>query len=380
MRWRLSIFLIMLCTSSWAQSIFISQYTPGNYLSDNSHLVAIANPSATSISLEGYLLVSRDYSVRLSKAAILKPKSVFRIGKMTGAGQALDMELNKSPDFLIRFNLLESEGNYIALLDRNGGLVDAFYYSPLPNVPFLPDRDTCITFSGQRIPYYLPPENRDAWSYLSRGDGPSNAFVQEAGKWRETSSESAPPITSHEDLTVRYFEGIATLKWQTAYEIGVARHVIERSLDQESFEAAGEVAAVGDSQEEHYYRYYDKDLIIGRVYFYRIRSEGVGREPVYSKIKSVRVQDGLEEFEMETILVPHGDGTELNLRFLSQYSQEVRIKLLDERLSEVAILFSGYVYAREPNLLKIGQRLPPGRYLLIAATETSRFGKEIVVE
>lgn len=376
----LLILLAMLWGSAEAQGIFISRYVPGNYLSDNAHLVELSNPGAARINLEGYLLVTRDYSVRLPASAAIGPGSTLRIAKKAGAGLPVDIPLSQSLDFLIRFNLLETEGNYVALLDRKGGIVDAFYYSPLPNVPFLPARDTLITFDGERISFFLPPENRDAWSYLSRSSGAQEAFEQVQGKWRTLSSAEAAPIANHEDLTVRYFEGIVTLKWATSYELGVARHLVERSLDQESFDVVGETQAIGDSQQENQYKYYDKDLVIGKVYFYRIRTEGVGKKPVYSKIKSVRVEDGLEEFEMETILVPHSDGAELNLRFISQYSQEVRIKLLDERMAEVAILFSGYVYAREPNLLKIGQRLPPGRYLVLAATETSRFGKEIVVE
>ena len=49
-------------------------------------------------------------------------------------------------------------------------------------------------------------------------------------------------------------------------------------------------------------------------------------------------------------------------------------------MAEVAILFSDYVTARQPNLLKVSRRLPPGRYLLLASTETGRFGKKFVVK
>lgn len=361
------------------QGVFVSRFRPANYLSNNRHLVEIQHAGRGSTNLEGYLLVTRDYSVRLPRGANVSAGSKFRIGKTSTNENPLDLELAGMPDFLIRFHLMENEGNYVALLDRNGKMVDGFYYAPEKNVPFLPDRDTSITFSGLKIPFSLPPENRSSWSYLNSRDEPGLDFVLERGTWKKIADRSILEATRCEDVTLRYFEGIVSVKWSTRFESGVEGHFVERSLDQENFEEIGNVSAKGNTQERNLYAYYDDQVALGKNYFYRIRSQIKGKEDVYSKVVSLKIQEGEDPFSMEAILVPYNDGTELNLRFTSLYAQDIRIKLLDERMAEVAILFQGYVNAREPKLLKVSRRLGPGKYLILTSTEGQRFGKEIFI-
>ncbi len=374
--------IIGLCLTTWlpAQEVLITRFQPGNYLADNLHLVELRCPGRNRVNVEGYLLVTRDYSVRLPKGAVVSASKPFVIGKMNSGDRPLDFELNSAPDFLIRFHLMETEGNYVALINRNGKMVDGFYYSPQPNVPFLPERDTSITFDRERLPFFLPPENRPIWGYLDARDDPNNEFERVQGKWTLKNASSTSEPTDITDLTLRYFDGIVTVKWASAFEKGVESYAIERSIDQKTFEQIGEVKAVGLSTEFNYYAFYDKNIELGRDYFYRIRSITEGEREMFSKLSSVRIEEGLEEFSMEVIVAPHSDGAELNLRFISAYSQEIRIKLLDERMSEVAILFQDYVTADQPNLLKVARRLPSGTYLVLASTETRRFGKEFVVK
>lgn len=379
MRWQIFISMVMLCGPLWSQSIFISRFTPGNYLSDDLHLVEIATTNRQPTSLAGYLIVTRNYAVRLPENSTLAEGSIFQVGKENNSTQTYDIQLSKTPDFLIRFNFAESQGNYVALFDPQGNLQDAFYHAPQPNVPFLPGKDTLITYSGQRIPYYLPPENRNEWSYLNLEDSPGLSFVQLGGKWQSATANSQElPMTSYRDFSVRYFDGIVSLKWATRFEEEGLEHTVQRSEDQKHFYPLGKVDSKGETKEYQYYSFYDKEVVSGKAYTYRIQASD-GEEEVFSPIRSILPKEGIEEFEMEAILVPSTGGIELNLRFTSQYSQDIRIKLLDENLGEVAILFDGYVFARGPNLLKMAKRIPPGSYTVLATTETKRFGKEILV-
>lgn len=380
MRWLITLCILVSASLLRAQGIFISKFTPGNYLSDNFHCVELGNPAAVPADVGGYLVITRNYSVRLAAGTRIQPRSLLRIGKHSGSGQTFDIQLSNTKDFLIRFNLNEDEGNYVCLIDPKGKMVDAFYHSPRPNVPFLPDRDTLITFSGTKIPYYLPPENRQVWNYLSYGDDPGISFYQRLGKW-QLSTEGTPstPLTSYHDFSARYFDGIVTLKWSTSYEEDVISHVVERSEDQENFTRIGQVISKGNSDEYQFYPFYDKDIQPGKAYSYRVKGvDGFGNE-VFSQIRSIQAEDGISEFEMEVILVPYGDEAELNLRFSSEYSQNVQIKLLNEHLAEVAILFDDYVFARRPNLLKVSRRLTSGRYTVLATTADKRFGQDIVI-
>ncbi len=381
MRWLIfTIILVLSGTLLRGQGVFISKFTPGNYLSDNLHCVELGNPAASSTDIGGYLIVTRNYSVRLPAGTQIPSRGLLRIGKRSSETQSFDIELSRTDDFLIRFNLIGDEGNYVGLLDPKGKIIDAFYHSPRPNVPFLPDRDTLITFSGTKIPFYLPPENRGVWKYLSYGDDPGISFFQRLGKWQlSTNGTPNTPLTSYNDFSARYFDGIVTLKWSTTFEKDVISHAVERSEDQENFVRIGQVISKGNSDEYQFYPFFDKEIESGKAYSYRIKGvDGLGNE-VYSQIRSIKSEDGVSEFEMEVILLPYGNETELNLRFSSEYSQNVQIKLLNEHLAEVAILFDDYVFARRPNLLKVSRRLTSGRYTILATTADKRFGKDIVI-
>ncbi|MEM0998491.1 MAG: hypothetical protein AAGN35_15630 [Bacteroidota bacterium] len=378
MRHILLIAVLLLAGGVYAQEVevFVSRYIPGNYLADNNHRVQFFNPGTRPVSLEGYLMVTRDYSVRLPAAARIGPRSVFTIAKEQAPG--VNLILSDVPDFLIRFRLREDEGNYLVLIDRQGNIQEAMYYSPVPNVPFLPERDTLITYAREKLPYYVPPENRQVWSYISVGDGPTRTFVKQGGEWK-LSRGNIKPSTDYRSLNVRYFDGIVTLRWTTAFEQNCRFHHLERSEDQEVFAPVARIASQGDSREFQSYEYYEKNVEEDKTYYYRLRSEDIFGNSVFSKIRGLKTEEGQEEFSLEVISGPNITGGALNVRFTSRYAQRVRLKLFDEQMREVAILFNDYVFAGIPNLLKVDRPLVAGRYLILAYTETERFGKQVEV-
>jgi hypothetical protein len=378
MRYLLTGLGIMLWGISFSQSIFISRIVPGNYLSDNRHRIEFYNPENASQSLEGYLLVTRDYSVRLPAEARVPPKGTYVLAKNRASG--VNLSLATTPDFLIRFPLLEHEGNYIVLFDPKGRILEALYYSPVPNVPFLPDRDTLYTYSREKIPYYIPPENRAIWNHFTAGSDPGSFFVKVKGDWR-MSSLRENPATEYQNVTLRYKEGILSLKWTVTFEKDSRLHIVEKSTDIERFVPVDTLLSQGDTRDFRQYAYYEEGLEKGSTVYYRIRNvDAAGRE-IYSRIREVKAEEGQEEFGMEVLQgTASGGGGPLRLRFNSQFSQQVRIKLYDDRLMEIAILFDDFVYAGIPGLLKVGRKLPPGNYLILAETETKRFGQNFEVK
>ncbi|MEY3442604.1 MAG: hypothetical protein RLZZ519_885 [Bacteroidota bacterium] len=373
----LSLLMTIFCGAAFSQGIFISRIVPGNYLSDNRHRVEFSNPANKLQSLEGYLLVTRDYSVRLPAEARIPAKGTFVLAKNPALGVNLSMAT--TPDFLIRFPMVEHEGNYLVLFDPNGRIVEALYFSPVPNVPFLPDRDTLYTYSREKIPYYIPPENRTVWSHFTAGSNPSNVFVKTNGAWR-SSNILEKPATEYHTVTVRFKEGIMSLKWITAFENGSKFHIVERGTDIEHFEPIDTLVSLGNSREFRQYAFYDEGLERGLTYYYRIRNIDAAGKESYSRIREVKAEEGQEEFSMEVLQGPSNGAGQWRLRFNSQFSQQVRIKLYDERLMEIAVLFDDFVYAGNPGLLKIGRKLLPGSYLILAETETRRFGQNFEVK
>jgi hypothetical protein len=376
MRGLLTVLGIMLWGMTFSQSIFISRIVPGNYLSDNRHRVQFTNPQNVSQSLEGYLLVTRDYSVRLPAEARVPARGTYMLAK--NRAPDVDLSLATTPDFLIRFPLLEHEGNYLVLFDPSGRILEALYYSPVPNVPFLPERDTLYTYSREKIPYYIPPENRPVWNHFTAGTDPALYFLKTKGVWR-MSSLRENPATEYQNVTVRYNEGIMSLKWSVAFEKDSRLHIVEKSTDIERFVPVDTIPSQGDTRDFRLYDYYEEGLEKGATYYYRIRNiDAAGRE-IYSRIREVKAEEGQEEFSMEVLQGAASGGGPLRLRFNSQYSQQVRIKLYDERHMEVAILFDDFIYAGVPSLLKVGRDLPVGHYLILAETETKRFGQRFEV-
>jgi hypothetical protein len=359
-----------------AQVPVLTRYIPGNYLTDQSHRVELANPGAQTLSLGGYLLVTRDYSVRLPASARIPARGSLQIGRDPAPGVGLS--LSRTPDFLIRFHFLEHEGQYIALFDPAMRLLEAAYFSPSANVPFLPDRDTCITMDGTRIPFILPPENRPVWQYVRTNSGKVGGFTKQEGKWvMQSMVVAVPPSTEYGDLQLRYQDGIMTIKWMTNFEQGCSRHVIERCQDQASFLPVGEMDGGGDSQSGRTYSFLEQGLQPGGRYYYRIKGEDASGNPVFSPIKEVVAEEVREPFLLEVVTGDVQTDHGLSIRFSSVRPQNVRIKLFDEQLQEVAFLYDDHAFGGVPVLIRVGKRLEPGkRYLVMATTDGGRYGVE----
>jgi hypothetical protein len=359
-----------------AQAPVLTRYIPGNYLADQSHRVELSNPGPKALPLDGYLLVTRDYSVRLPASAQLPARGTLQIGRDPGPG--IGLALSRTPDFLIRFHFLEHEGQYIALFNPAMQLLEAAYFSPSANVPFLPDRDTCITMDGTRIPFILPPENSPIWQYVRTTSGRAVGFNKKDGQWYvQGMVAAAPPSTEYRELQLGYKEGIMTVKWTANFEQGCSRHIIERCEDQVSFTPVGELLSEGDTKEARRYTFLEQGLRPSGRYYYRIKGEDASGNPVYSPIREVVAAEVREPFLLEAIAGPDGNGSSVSIRFSATTSQNVRIKLFDEQLREVAFLYEDYAFAGVPVLLRVGTRLEPGRrYLVMATTDGGRYGVE----
>lgn len=374
--------LLLLSLNGQGQGgIFVSHYLPGDYLSDNRHRIDIYNSFPQTVYIGGWILATRDYVVRFPAGTRIARESALRIGKANSSKNLLDVELSKVPDFLIKIRNRDFPGNFVVLFNTKMQIMDAFYYSPLPKVPFLPASDTLITFDQQKIPYNLPSEQNKAWGFVSMAEDPVIAFVQIDGKWSVTSAaESAEMPTSYGNLNLRYEEGIISLKWSTRFERQCGPHIIERSEDQQNFEEVARIESKGDSKVFQQYEHLIAREANGKTYYYRIRSEDIFGNEVVSRVGEIELKEGQEEFSLKAFEGKQFGARELNVRFQSSYSQRVKILLLDENLREEAVLFRDYVFADTPNLIKFAAPAAAGWYWILAETETRRFWEKIEIK
>ena len=367
----------------FSQNVFISKYIPGNYLRNNEHRVELFNAGSMPLKLGGYLIVTRQYSVRLPQNTAIKPGAVFTIGKKSGPNDKLDLELSRTGDFLIRYAEPTYKGNYIALLDRNKNMVDGMFFTYTGEVPFLPDRGFTITYSGDTIYFVIPAENGPFFTNrgVFLGEDPTLCcFIQVDGNWIPTSSNTnLSPVTEYRSLTARYYEGIITLRFETAFEENCRFHEVQRSLNGKDFEAIGQVAGKGKVFKGESYELYDAAVHEGVKYFYRVVNTDIYGNQISSPVQEIIARNEPKDFMMDIFIAHSGNRNEVNIRFLSRQTQRVRIKMLDKGYREVAILFDDEIGEEIQNLLKISEPLMPDDYLIVAETEQERVFKEISI-
>jgi hypothetical protein len=377
----LGVILLGMVGITAAQSLYVARYIPGNFRFDNLHRIEILNNTAKPVSLAGFMLVTRDYSLRLPANATVQPFSLYRVGKRREVGAPpLDLELAGYGDFLIRIFARKVEGNYFALFDRGGRMVDAFYFSQLTNVPFLPDTGTLITANRQYLSFRVPPESSPVWKYYGVGEDPAIGFVQVEGQWRPTSSNpkrSVLQATEFDQLNGRYREGIVALNFSTKYEDNVRSIQVQRAQvdvnGPTEFATIGTLAAAGISRLPRSYTYFDPTTQKGLTYYYRLRHVDVFGQEVLSKVAEVPAIQVKVEFWME--VVPAVGNQAPGVRFYSAYSQRVKIKLLDAAHREVALLYDNLAYADVQQLLRLNRQLPQGHYTLLASTDGQRYAQ-----
>jgi hypothetical protein len=361
--------------------IVVREFVPGNYLAGSTHRVVLENTTGRSVGVGGWLLVTRDYSMRLPPGTRIPPRGTFRIGNNPTQDRSLNLVITQNPEFLVRLYSPRIQGNYAALFDTEGRFVHGFYNSELPAVPFLPDTGSLILDDNTRIPFALPPENHPKWGYFPFAGDPAVGFERAGEEWRvipaNPNSGSLYPRLSVVDFTGRFAQGIVTLKWATQTEENVEQLVLERSTDLRNYTPLDTLQASGVVNQLTSYTYYDNTVAPNQTYYYRLHNLDIPAQRVYSQVAEVSAQEVAVEFWWEVFPTAAERSADVGIRFFSAFTQQLKIKLLDAQLAEVGLLYHDIVYAETQNLLRLAQGLPPGDYWVVATTETQRYFQRI---
>lgn len=99
------------------------------------------------------------------------------------------------------------------------------------------------------------------------------------------------PVQSLE-LSATLHNTTATVNWVTDNEINTDRFIVERSIDNKNFIAAGEKAAAGNNAGRSYYSYDDNIAAVNaNIIYYRIKAVDANGKTTYSKVVAVRISN-----------------------------------------------------------------------------------------
>jgi len=355
---------------------------PGNpqHQHDVLFRIDLFNESEDFVDLSGYVLVTRHFALRLPTNTFIRRYSHLRLGRNDFNGD-LDLAFSNLPTWKERKVDTEEEGDFVALLDPSLEMVDGFLYSPRATVNFLPTREWLQTPADDQLRLSIPDESDPRWEYLRNRRDPAMAFVRINGDWRPSSrSRNLWPATQFRDLSAKYVDGIATIQWRTLFERDCYFHILERSTDGKNYRPIEQVSGPVNSEDPFEYTLYDTGVERDRLYYYRVSCTDKFGYTTYATATKLRTQETPGEFTFDVIRAEIEGGRSFDVRFSSKDQQQVRVKLMDEALREVAVLFYGTVEAERQTLINYQDELANGKYYLIVATEKRRYYEPLIIE
>ena len=105
------------------------------------------------------------------------------------------------------------------------------------------------------------------------------------------------------------------LTWLTASELNNSHFEIERSEDGKIFKQIGQISGKGTTVEETDYQFMDEAIVLGTLYYYRLKQVDFDGQFEYSEIRTAQVKSDTES--MVIYPNPIGIGQQLNVRFQS---------------------------------------------------------------
>lgn len=334
-------YALTLLTLLWGQTPLILRFIPGQFRENAHHQIDLYNPYPYALALGGWLVVTREYSVRLPPTLVLAPKQQYRLAKRGG-----DLPLLGYPDFLIRFPDGAYPGAYVALLDEKGRLRKGLYLAPSPQVAFLPDSGTHITPDKKRISFTLPSETATGWEYVPWEADPITGVVRIGSTWRYTVADAQKEIQLYAPLRfsapLAAYEGQAIhLTWEVEGRELCATYHLERWDPKQGWQKiAGFPCPSVRSRIK--VEYYDPAIQAEARYRYRLRYEltpSVWVESSPTEVYTYRVETPLR-IESHPGLV----------RLWVAQSQPIKVRLLDAHFVERLRIYDGWVNAQVENL------------------------------
>jgi len=365
-------------TSILNAQVYFSKYV-GNVPSESrGHYFELFNEHPHTIDLSGYLVVSRNYVLRIPDNTFINPLQKIRIGNPFQESSDLYFEDIRS--FKYRYVEGLAAGDFLILLDNTSAsrqLVDAFLFSREREVDYLPYKEELSLRDMQDLVLSVPSEEAAVWKFLRAEDepDPALAYLRIGGVWKISSrTKNMLPALDFSDLSATFDLGSVNLAWTTESEQDCYNYFVLRSEDGNNYQQIGIVPAKENSN-RNTYSFVDNHIRPDKRYYYRIKNIDKFGFPLFSEYEEVRTGETDNRFDMQIIRI----GQALNLRFASAAAQHIRIKIMDADFREIDLLFHGEVEANKDNLIEYLKNLNVGKYYVIAQTEEQRFYEEFII-
>lgn len=326
----------------FGQAPEVIRFIPGRFRENALHQIDLYNPFSQPLNLSHWLLVTREYSVRLPAGFVLYPRQRFRIAKSSG-----DLRLDRYPDFLIRFPEEGQPGAYVALLDEQRRLRRGIYLAPLPQVVFLPDSGINITREGKRIPFFLPSETAPAWEFIPWEPDPITGVVRIGTQWRYTVADAEKETRIYAPLrfpllVASYEQGAVHLFWEVETRDACEKYRLERMGEQRRWETIATFPCPTQRPARLRVEHYDLTVREGAGYRYRLVYEMPPTLRIESLPAQVRCQHTKPPLQVSAT---HG-----YLRLQVAQSQPVKVRLLDAYFTERLRLYDGWLNGSVENV------------------------------
>jgi hypothetical protein len=347
----------------WSQNPQIIRFIPGVYRENVNHRIDLYNPTKAPISLERWLLVTRDYSFEFPAGVKIPPQQRLTILKVGG-----DISLDRHPNFLIRIPDATQAGHYAVLIDPTGQARAGLYLAPIPQVRFLPDSGVHISHGGRPIPFYLPSETASLWQYVPWDPDPITGVALIRGQWRYTTANEEKEKLLYAPIRFSTLYGEAdTLGILLTYEVEIrepcSRYFLERQTELQGWHPILTHSCSGPGR--YKFQYYDTITFAGARYAYRliyVSSEG---DTLISLPLVIQTKVYTPPFQMRA--------TRGFLRLYVERSQPIKIKLLNAQYEEVLRLYDGWLNGGVENVFRWEPQRYPDAHYVVVWTPTRRY-------
>jgi len=371
------IFYLLFFILSWAflfrlnAQIIIHKFIPGDFRFSNTHRVELLNIGNTSVNIGDYLVITRDYSVKIPSKTYLLPNQKYILAQKNSIIKP-DLDLTSCKDFLFKPYKKNVEGNYVVLFSPYLQFLDGFYFSQLKDVPFLPEKNRLILGNGNIIHYEIPEPNFPKWKYYPMGEDPAIGFEQYLNEWRITSVYPHKKLYSQvqfKNFGYRFLNHVVNFYLETSTEENLAYFELQK-MNGNTFQTLFRIEP-SNSFKGGIYKFADSEVPLNQTLYYRVVSLDQFGVKTYTKVIEVETKENKKDFWYEILPQKPNPQQEISLRFLSSFSQNMRVKLFNEKMQELSTLFNSFIYANQQNLLRI-KKLPSGKYWLVFQNDFKR--------
>jgi|GEM_PF-5048241 len=180
----------------------------------------------------------------------------------------------------------------------------------------------CVAAASGTVTYTIPGATAGK-TYLIGMDGNAGSDCHFSISGTNVSPLPIELIMFNARLNGNYVD----LTWATATEINNDYFTLERSADGINFESIGRIKGAGNSLQEKYYYYQDKNPLIG-ISYYKLKQTDFDKKESYSVIQSVSV-DVKNTFDFTLFPNPSNKDEEIRLMFNGTENDLINLTIRD---------------------------------------------------